>query len=89
MEEWERVLKKVGVKGADKLKSYDGFAALNAGYYQKAVDSYFYKGEIAGWWVGDSQEKEKAKVFNMFRNDPMIISKESVDDAYSVRCVKE
>lgn len=88
-EEWERVLKKVGVKGADKLKSYDGFAALNAGYYQKAVDAYFYKGEIAGWWVGDSQEKEMAKVFNMFRNDPMMISKESVNDAYSVRCVKE
>jgi len=88
-EEWERVLKKVGVKGADKLKSYDGFAALNAGYYQKAVDSYFYKGEIAGWWVGDSREKEMAKVFNMFRNDPMMISTENVNDAYSVRCVKE
>ena len=88
-EEWERVLKKVGAKGADKLKSYDGFAALNAGYYQKAADAYFYKGELAGWWVGDSQEKETAKVFNMFRNDPMMISKESVGDAYSVRCVKE
>lgn len=88
-EEWERVLKKVGPKGADKLKSYDGFAALSAGYYQKAVDAFFYKGELAGWWVGDSQEKETAKVFNMFRSDPMLISKESVNDAYSVRCVKE
>ena len=88
-EDWERVLKKVGAKGANKLKSYDGFAALSAGYYQRAADSYFYKGELAGWWVGESKEKESAKVFNVFRNDPMMISKESVTDAYSVRCIKE
>ena len=87
--EWEQVLKVVGAKGSIKLKSYDGFAALDAGYYQKAVDAYFYKGEIAGWWVGDSEENGNAKVFNMFRNDPLIISKENVNDAYSVRCVKE
>ena len=87
--EWKLVLDKVGEKGADKLRNYKGFAALNAGYYQKAFDAYFFKGELAGWWVGDSEENGKAEVFNIFRNDPMRFSKEIVNDGYSVRCIKE
>lgn len=88
-QEWELVLNKVGKKGAGKLRIYDGFAALSAGYYQKAVDSFFLKGEFAGWWVGDSEENGQGMVFNMLRNDPMMISKENLNDAYSVRCIKE
>lgn len=88
-QEWELVLNKVGKKGAGKLRVYDGFAALGAGYYQKAVDSFFLKGEFAGWWVGESEENGQGMVFNMLRNDPMMISKENLNDAYSVRCIKE
>jgi uncharacterized protein (TIGR02145 family) len=77
------------LKGQDALfvnwqpEGIEHFGALPAGYRDQAAGLYYYRGADAGFWTAQGGQHRR-----MYGGAQMLANNVSLQDGYSIRCVK-